>query len=253
MGNIFSNKSFMNRYFSAPKSTGPAKLTDLSGDGKVTQKDVLIGKGVLDAPKQPAKMQEQEGPAKRTRAERQADRDSKKTKRRGDRADKRVKRNEAKIDKLKKKVKDGKEVFNVDEAGNKTTGRKANRIKRDYCDEHEQEDFTKIKRSKQTLDLNTQNVAKGNHKPDLLTVRQIAAAKANKAKESEKNKKTINTKFEGGKIKVDLVKDSKKEESGPAKKGKTARSKEHQEKIHGKKPGYYDTKEGLVKVKKKSV
>ena len=69
MGNIFSNKSFMNRYFSAPKSTGPAKLTDLSGDGKVTQKDVLIGKGVLDAPKQPAKMQEQEGPAKRTRAE----------------------------------------------------------------------------------------------------------------------------------------------------------------------------------------
>ena len=130
MGNIFSNKSFMNRYFSAPKSTGPAKLTDLSGDGKVTQKDVLIGKGVLDAPKQPAKMQEQEGPAKRTRAERQADRDSKKTKRRGDRADKRVKRNEAKIKKLKAKVKDGKEVFNVDEAGNKTTGRKANRIKR---------------------------------------------------------------------------------------------------------------------------
>ena len=70
------------------------------------------------------------GPAKRTRAERQADRDSKKTKRRGDRADKRVKRNEAKIKKLKAKVKDGKEVFNVDEAGNKTTGRKANRIKR---------------------------------------------------------------------------------------------------------------------------
>ena len=71
-----------------------------------------------------------DGPAKRTRAERQADRDSKKTKRRGDRADKRVKRNEAKIEKLKTKVKDGKEVFNVDEAGNKTTGRKANRIKR---------------------------------------------------------------------------------------------------------------------------
>ena len=37
------------------------------------------------------------------------------------------------------------------------------------------------------------------------------------------------------------------------KKGKTARGKEHQEKIHGNKPGYYDTKEGLVKVKKKSV
>ena len=26
------------------------KLTDLSGDGKVTQKDVLIGKGVIDSP-----------------------------------------------------------------------------------------------------------------------------------------------------------------------------------------------------------
>ena len=55
MGNIFSNKSFMKRYFSATKSTGPAKLTDLSGDGKVTQKDVLIGKGVLPKPEAPAK------------------------------------------------------------------------------------------------------------------------------------------------------------------------------------------------------
>ena len=26
------------------------KLTDLSGDGKVTKKDVLIGRGVIDAP-----------------------------------------------------------------------------------------------------------------------------------------------------------------------------------------------------------
>jgi hypothetical protein len=26
------------------------KLTDLSGDGKVTQKDVLIGRGVIDSP-----------------------------------------------------------------------------------------------------------------------------------------------------------------------------------------------------------
>ena len=70
------------------------------------------------------------GPTKRTRAERQADRDSKKTTRRAKRADKRVKRNEKKVDKLDKKVKEGKEIFNVDDAGNKTTGRKANRIKR---------------------------------------------------------------------------------------------------------------------------
>jgi len=38
----------------------PAKMKDLSGDGKVTQKDVLIGRGVIDAPgkmyNSPAKM-----------------------------------------------------------------------------------------------------------------------------------------------------------------------------------------------------
>ena len=28
-----------------------AKFPDLSGDGKVTQKDILIGKGVIDKPK----------------------------------------------------------------------------------------------------------------------------------------------------------------------------------------------------------
>ncbi len=39
--------------------TPAKKLTDLSGDGKVTQKDVLIGRGVIEAP---AKMW---GPAKR--------------------------------------------------------------------------------------------------------------------------------------------------------------------------------------------
>ena len=99
----------MNRYFSAPKSTGPAKLTDLSGDGKVTQKDVLIGKGVLDAPKQPAKMQEQEGPAKKkadgtkmTKGERQADRASKRSTRNKKRAEKRIDRNEKKQDRISK-------------------------------------------------------------------------------------------------------------------------------------------------------
>ena len=83
-------------------------------------------------PKQMGEMQEapmSTGPTKRTRAERQADRDSKKTTRRAKRADKRIKRNEKKVDKLDKKVKEGKEIFNVDDAGNKTTGRKANRIK----------------------------------------------------------------------------------------------------------------------------
>lgn len=33
----------------------PAKMKDLSGDGKVTKKDVLIGRGVLKADGSPAK------------------------------------------------------------------------------------------------------------------------------------------------------------------------------------------------------
>ena len=36
------------------------------------------------------------------------------------------------------------------------------------------------------------------------------------------------------------------------KKGKTARGKENQEKIHGNKPGYYEPKTGLIKVKNKT-
>lgn len=42
--------------------TPAKKLTDLSGDGKVTQKDVLIGRGVIEAPAAAPKMW---GPAKR--------------------------------------------------------------------------------------------------------------------------------------------------------------------------------------------
>lgn len=33
----------------------PAKMKDLSGDGKITKKDVLIGRGVIKAPKSAAK------------------------------------------------------------------------------------------------------------------------------------------------------------------------------------------------------
>ena len=32
-----------------------AKFPDLSGDGKVTQKDILMGKGVIKGPKAPKK------------------------------------------------------------------------------------------------------------------------------------------------------------------------------------------------------
>ena len=37
--------------YAQPDNAGPLKkLEDLSGDGKITQKDVLIGRGVIDAP-----------------------------------------------------------------------------------------------------------------------------------------------------------------------------------------------------------
>ena len=49
---IMSNKSGQKPIKKSPLK----KLTDLSGDGKVTQKDVLIGKGVIKSPmKQTAK------------------------------------------------------------------------------------------------------------------------------------------------------------------------------------------------------
>tara|TARA_R110002124_G_scaffold255118_1_gene420744 strand:+ start:272 stop:880 length:609 start_codon:yes stop_codon:yes gene_type:complete len=39
MGNIFSNKSFMNRYFSAPKSTGPGKMDPMHNGEPGVQKE----------------------------------------------------------------------------------------------------------------------------------------------------------------------------------------------------------------------
>jgi len=258
MGNIFSNKSFMNRYFSAPKSTGPAKLTDLSGDGKVTQKDVLIGKGVLDAPKQPAKMQEQEGPAKKkadgtkmTKGERQADRASKRSTRNKKRAEKRIDRNEKKQDRISKNTSKSTDP-EVVKSGQARIERAKKRVEKnktvspDYVSKKDKANIAKNKKNEKG-ENKTKEVEIKTKKADLLTVRQIAAAKANKsakankAKESEKNKKTINTKFEGGKmgdndgdgkIDVNLVKDSKKEESGPAKTSKLKASRAK------KKPSY---------------
>ena len=116
MNNIFTNK----KIYKMLGSQGPAEMDSMHNGKPGVQKEDFEQ---FIAPKST-------GPAKRTRAERQADRDSKKTTRRAKRADKRVKRNEKKVDKLEKKVKEGKEIFNVDDAGNKTTGRKANRIKK---------------------------------------------------------------------------------------------------------------------------
>ena len=87
----------MSRYFSgAPKSGGPAKTSKF----KVAEQPGAAGhkvKGNAPFSKGPDKIGEIEvassdGPAKRTRAERQSDRDDKKTTRRAKRADKRIKR-----------------------------------------------------------------------------------------------------------------------------------------------------------------
>jgi hypothetical protein len=61
MGNIFSNKSFMSRYFSAPKSTGPAQIDPMYN----------VEPGVQQ--QNPVEMQEQDGPAK-TRSEKRLER-----------------------------------------------------------------------------------------------------------------------------------------------------------------------------------
>ena len=68
MGNIFSNKSFTSRYFSAPKSTGPAlspkqKKTFDGADG--SKPNNKIEGSEVKAVSQPAKMQEKQGPARR--------------------------------------------------------------------------------------------------------------------------------------------------------------------------------------------
>ena len=121
-----------------------------------------------------------DGPAKRTRAERQADRDSKKTTRRAKRADKRIKRNEKKVDKLDKKVKEGKEIFNVDDAGNKTTGRKADRIKR----------------AKKKIEANKKISQKGKDlkkKKGEETTKKVKA-ETNKVDQADKNLKKLNFK-----------------------------------------------------------
>ena len=48
---VMSNKSGQKPIKKMPLKSSPLKkLNDLSGDGKVTQKDVLIGKGVIKAP-----------------------------------------------------------------------------------------------------------------------------------------------------------------------------------------------------------
>lgn len=162
---------------------------------------------------------EGDGPAKKTRAERQSARDTKKTERRAERADKRVKRNEAKVAKLEDKVKKGKEIYNVDEAGNKTTGRKADRIAK-----AKKKIETNKKISKKGKDLKkskgekkAKEVKVKTKKADLLTIRQQEA----KGKTDKKEKALINNKFEGGKMsatealksknkEVDLVSKSKK-------------------------------------------
>ena len=164
------------------------KLGDLSVEAgidnnpEVSRADIIVG-AKKKSPKQMGEMEKppmSEGPTKRTRAERQADRDSKKTTRRAKRADKRIKRNEKKVDKLDKKVKEGKEIFNVDDAGNKTTGRKANRIKR----------------AKKKIETNKKISQKGKDlkkKKGEETTKKVKA-ETNKVDQADKNLKKLNFK-----------------------------------------------------------
>ena len=154
MSDTFSSKSFMSRYFSGgpvKTSGGPAKTSDGPAKPKLKRKEDKLKKTAKQLADPDVagkkwsrklvkyrKTKEQikeiesksDGPTKRTRAERQSDRDDKKTTRRAKRADKRIKRNKDKVTKLEGRIKEGKERYNVDDAGNKTTGRKANRIAR---------------------------------------------------------------------------------------------------------------------------
>jgi len=63
-----ANSAFKMKYKHSPAmmyKSSPAKMADLSGDGKITKKDVLIGRGVISKDGSPAKMW---GPSKKANA-----------------------------------------------------------------------------------------------------------------------------------------------------------------------------------------
>ena len=212
MNNIFTNKKI---YEMLGKSKGPGKLTDLSGDGKVTQKDVLIGRGVLPEPPKSG------GPAK-TRAEMRLEKTKMKAQKAKD-ATKGKKSSESK--EVIRQANKAKRLDNKAKRLDKKAKRQEGRAERKKI---RKADLSRGDKRKQIIDSRTKQKAKNTvvkkpkteitKKPnELLTVRQIAAAKA-----KEESKKTINTKFKGGKIgdkdgdgkiDVNLVKDSKKSEA----------------------------------------
>lgn len=66
--NDLANSAFKMKYKHSPAmmyKSSPAKMADLSGDGKITRKDVLIGRGVISKDGSPAKMW---GPSKKANA-----------------------------------------------------------------------------------------------------------------------------------------------------------------------------------------
>jgi len=141
-----------------------------------------------------------DGPAKMSRKERQEKR-----------AQKRVNRGEKRVEKLQKKIDAGK-----DSEGNKASRLKARQKRVDENKKSVGKDFVSDKDKKTATKKDVKKDVKKDEKksttkkPDLLTVRQKKEREENK-KNSEKNKKTINTKV---KFKpVDLVSKSKKEKT----------------------------------------
>jgi hypothetical protein len=234
MGNIFSNKSFMNRYFSAPKSTGPGKMDPMhNGEPGVQKEDFEQFSGPAKAKMDevvitPKTRREKKGKKNRLKSF-EGETSEQAKQRRGEnkqnRKDARKEKTTGKIEKAEAAaVESGKKSGSSDET--KRQSNKAKRLEKRSKRQEGRADRKKIrKEGKGTKTETYTKDAKVDH------TREVEISKKEAIKASRKKQK----------------------ESGPAKKGKTARGKEHQEKIHGKKPGYYDTKEGLVKVKKKSV
>ena len=220
MNNIFTNKKI---YEMLGKSKGPGKLTDLSGDGKVTQKDVLIGRGVLPEPPEsgglPKTIKEKKGKKERLKSsegETSAEAKKRRATNKQNRKDSRRQKTTEKIENAKNATK-GKKSNNVE--GNSQVVKKSNKAKR--LEERLKRQEGRAERKK----IRKADLSRGDKRKQIIDSRKKQKAKNTVVKKpkteitKQESKKTINTKFKGGKIgdkdgdgkiDVNLVKDSKK-------------------------------------------
>ena len=178
MGNIFSNKSFMNRYFSSvPKSGGPAKTSDGPAKPKLERKEDKLKKTAKQladpdvggkkwsrklAKYRKTKKQIEEiesksdGPAKKTKGERQKGRADKKAARQQARAEKRIDRNEKKQDRISKNTSKSTDP-EVVKSGQARIERAKKRVKKnktvspDYVSKKDKANIAKNKKNKPGL------------------------------------------------------------------------------------------------------